>query len=59
MKKYYAFNGSKLEFVGEFKRIGEALSSADEQGIEFFYITDEEEWKLIAGKILGQLGKVD
>jgi hypothetical protein len=54
--KYYGFNGSTLEEIGEFITIAEALEHAETIG-DFFYITSLDEWVIFAGEIINTLRK--
>lgn len=52
--KYYGFNGSSLEEIGEFDNLCSAMEHADTIE-DFFYITTLEEWAIFAGEIILKL----
>ena len=55
--KYYGFNGSTLEEIGEFDNIAEALEHAETIS-DFFYVTSLDEWAIFCGEIINTLRRI-
>ena len=56
-EKYFAFDGTSLNFVGEYESINDALDDMDEKESVSFYVTSAKEWEKIAKNMQIELQK--
>lgn len=56
-EKYFAFDGTSLNFVGEYESINDALDDMDEKESVSFYVTSAKEWAEIAKNMQIELQK--
>ena len=56
-EKYFAFDGTSHNFVGEYESINDALDDMDEKESVSFYVTSAKEWEKIAKNMQIELQK--
>lgn len=56
-QKYFAFDGTSLNFVGEYENINNALDDMDKKESVSFFVTSAKEWAEIAKNMQIELQK--
>lgn len=56
-EKYFAFDGTTLNYIGEFTSIDEALDFMDKKESASFYITSQKEWDSVIKNMKNELQK--
>lgn len=54
-EKFYSFDGTKINFIGEFHFVDNAFDEMEKRNEPSFYITSEKEWAEIAKNIQAEL----